>query len=84
MGKITRIGKVLAGIARREGFGCLEVFFWMRIARHEGKNFIKNQLFFHRFSFKTHFSLDNKGVRKICHAKLVSASTQNITRIRKV
>ena len=41
----------------------------MGIAGREGKNFIKNQLFFHRFSFKTHFSLDNKDVRKTCHAE---------------
>jgi hypothetical protein len=32
--------------------------------------------FFEQNSFKIQFSLDNKGVRKICHAELVSASNE--------
>ena len=38
------------------------------------QKFYKKSTFFHKFSFKIAFSLDNKDVRKICHAELDSPS----------
>ena len=59
-------------IARQKSLVLLEVFFWVRIAKRENENLSKKIKFFRKNLFKTHFSLDNKGIRKICHAEFDS------------
>jgi len=85
------LGKVRAGIARRESLSW--VWHLVQVShgfeksndfsgkKNNGENcrarkqkFYKKSTFFHKFSFKTQFSLDNKDVRKICHAEFISAS----------
>ena len=73
-------------MGRWDGYSCKEMsqvleksndFSWDKIMEKlQGMKvkFYKNQLFFHKFSFKIQFSLDNKDVQKMCHAEFVSPS----------
>ena len=58
--KATRIGKVLTVYSQYDFSGKKTM---ERIAELESKNLSKKLNFFLQNLFKTHFSLDNKGVR---------------------